>query len=151
MSTYIAQVRDKLFDTPELVPLLSGGIRLFPDSGRKGLTRQQVVKAFSTVDGVLLPNCILSMQGDNFTGEAVDMATGYQSTKTPIYGWLYSTGDEGYDTIEAASILMQRKLQGFRLTGGYQVLWGNTIKYKREPLLEDACYYQFICYAYGHT
>src|SRR5882724_2700563 len=142
MSTYIAQVRYTLLTNAPLVALLSGGIRLFPDSGRKGLTRQQVVKAFSTVDGILLPNCILSMQGDTFTGEAVDMTTGYQSTKTTIYGWIYQSGDTGYDIIESASVLMRNNLQGYRLVSGFQVLWGNTIKYKREPLLEDASYYQ---------
>jgi len=151
MTTYIEQAQAALLANPQLVALLTGGIHLFPDSGRKGLTRLQLVQAFSTTTGLIQPVCIMYQTKTSFTGEAVSMERKFQSTKTPISMWIYDDGDAGYDAIDAANDLIYSTLYGFRLTNGYQILWGDTIKYKREPLLEDACYYQFVCYAYGHT
>jgi hypothetical protein len=132
-----------------LTALLTGGIYEFEYSGRKGLNRIEVVQAYVQKTGLLKPLCIIYEAAAIDTGEVHSPSTGRVSTITPITGWIYDQGDSGYGTIASAEQRIYHDLAFTRLTGALQILWGQTIKDKREPLLEDAGYFQFECRVHG--
>ena len=84
------------------------------------------------------------------THEAVDPESGYMSTVTPIMGWLYDEGDEGYTNINAAENRIYQLLAFKQIAGAFQMLWGNTLWNKRESLLNDAAYNQFNLKVYAY-
>lgn len=134
----------------ELLNILTGGIYVFQDSGRKGMNRIQTMEAYIKETGILKPTCVIYEAEARFDGVAADAATGFRTTTTPILGWIYDDGDAGYDTIAAAEALMYLLLNGKSIQDGFQFLWGHTLQNKREPYLEDACYFQFDGTVYGY-
>ena len=149
-STYGQQMETICNADATLAAILTGGVHLFDDLGGQGLNRIQVAQAFKNkTTGRLNPVCVIYEADDIPTGEAVDMPTGFTSLLVPIVGWIYDDPAVGYTTIDAAQKRMYTLLHGARLSGGFQLLWKNTIKRKREPLLQDAGYYQFIVNAHG--
>lgn len=147
---YGQAIVDILTADADLLNILTGGIYVFQDSGRKGMNRIQLMEAYIKENGLLKPTCIIYEVEDRFDGQAADANTGFRSTQTPILGWVYDDGDAGYDVIESAELIMYRLLQGTSIPDGFQFLWGHTLRNKREQLLEDACYFQFDGTVYGY-
>lgn len=147
--SYSASIVALLNADATLVALLTGGIYGFEYAGRKGLNRIEVVQAYIKKTGLLKPLCIIYESAAIPTGEAINPATGYMSTVTPIRGWVYDDGDAGYGTVATAEARMYRDLNFCRLSGAFQILWGTTLKDRREPLLDDACYYEFDAKVHG--
>ncbi len=148
--TYAEQIVDLLLAESTLVTLLTGGIYIFEDSGRKGINRTQLKEAFSSVTGLAKPMSVVYEMQETPTGEAIDAPSGFMSTVTPVAIWIYDDGDAGYGTIDAAYNIMYSTLNFARLTGAFQILWGSTPKNRRESLLSNACYYDFNIRVHGY-
>lgn len=131
--------------------LATGGAYAFQKSGRKGLNRVQVMKAFQDKvgGGLIKPTVIIYEVETHWDGQAVGPMLGYRSTVTTVIGWIYAEGDQGFDTIDAIEQRMYQLLEGTPIPGAFQVLWGNTPKNRRENLLDDAGFYQFSMRVHG--
>ena len=147
--TYGAQIVTALSNDVTFSGFMVGGTKEFQYSGKLGLNRLQDATAFDQKTGQLLPTCLVYEQKAVPTREAIDMPTGYMSTVTPIILFLYNNPNKGYDLIESAETAAYKVLHGFRLAGGFQVLWQTTVKNKREAFLEDSGYFMFQVNAYG--
>lgn len=148
--SYAQSIVDTLNANADLLNILTGGVYLFEDSGRKGMNRIQFMQAYFEETGILKPTCVIYEVETRFDGIAADANTGFRTTITPILGWIYNDGDAGYDVIASAEALIYPLLNGQSIPNGFQFLWGHTLKNKREKLLEDACYWQFDGTVYGY-
>lgn len=147
--TYGAQVVTALSNDVTFSGIVTGGTKEFQYSGKLGLNQLQDATAFNQQTGDLKVVCLVYEQKAVPTKEAIDMPTGYMSIVVPIILWIYNDPNAGYDAIESAEVAAYKVLHGMRLTGGFQTLWQNTVKNKREALLEDAGFYMFQVNAYG--
>ncbi len=143
--TYASTIVEMLQANEELVVLLSGGIYDYPESGRKGINRTSLPQAYesgtATKPGLLKPLVIVVEHDEVADGQIVSPNTGLKSVIVPIYLWIYDDGSAGYGTINEAWALIYTLLADQRIAEGFQIMWKNTLKNKREQDMGDACCY----------
>jgi hypothetical protein len=143
-------------DGTPLATLLPGGIILIQEPGRKGLNRVQDAIGFDPKTGIIKPLAVVMELKEAPTGEIINSPTGKMSTRTPELVWIYANGDpdaagnDPYeDIIRPAYNRIYRLLHTWRIPEGFQVLWRDTVRDKREPDLKDAAYYLAGFIAHG--
>lgn len=149
MSSYAETIAARLNLSEPLVAIAEGGIWHWPSLGRKGLTRIMTEKAFSDQTGLLKPVIIVLQGEEKPTYEAIHAPTGYMSTETPVFIYVYDNGDTGYANIRAAYDIIYSLLHAQPISGAFQALWKATLTEKREPDLKGACFYRAEFCVYG--
>lgn len=150
-TTYADYLLSLLTADSLLASILTGGMYLFEEAGRDGISRIEVPQAFIEKNGILKPMALIYQAQAVPTGEAVDSSSGYQSTVTPIYSWIYDDGDAGYGNIESAAARMKILTNFQRIPNGFQFIWGAIVQNKRERLLNNAAFWQPTIKAYGYS
>lgn len=132
-----------------LVATLPGGIYVYPDTGKKGLTRLLSPKAFNEVNGLIAPCAVVLELEEDSDHQIVGQ---FMSAVTPIVVWIYDKAytDTKYTVIETAYNLIYNDLHLAQIGNACQILWKSCVKYKREPDLKDAGFFRarFNVYAY---
>lgn len=142
MTTYADSITTLLSGDATLTAILTGGVHNYSGLGRKGLERIQTSQAFSPTTGIIKPVCIVLMLEERPDGQAFDPGSGYMSTVTPVYTYLYDNGDAGYGAIAQAQARIYTLLNAQQIPNAFQVLWAGGLRDKREPLLQDAAFYR---------
>ncbi len=120
-----------------LMAVATGGVYVYPDSGRKGINRLQLPLAFDPKLGLLKPTVIFYELDETADNQAVD-ALGYQTTQTPVSVWVYDHGDAGYGTVADIAERIIKLLNFQAIPNAFQVIYTGVLKNKREPNLKDA-------------
>ena len=140
--TYAESIATILQADTALMALLTGGVYVYEDAGRKGINRVELVKAFSEQTGIIKPMLIIYEAQDIPDHQAYNPVTHFQTTRVPIMMWIYDEGEQGYATIDAAYQLVYLDVDNKQIPLAFQAMYAGALKNKREPLLNDACYYQ---------
>lgn len=129
-----------------LVGLLTGGIYNYPEGGRKGINRTSLPAAYENAigatQGLLKPLAIVYVGDEVPDNQIVSPNTGVKSVYLPTLVWIYDDGSKGYGVISAAHDIVYTLLADQRIEGGFQALYRNTLPFKREQDMQDACYYR---------
>jgi hypothetical protein len=142
MTNYGQRITDVLNEDITLNTILTGSVFFYPESGRKGINRIQVPLAYDKVKGLLKPTAIVLELDETPDYQAVDGAGIYMSTVTPEVIFIYDHGDAGYGQIELAYDRIYQLLNARQIAGAFQMFWTNTVKYKRQPDMLDACFFR---------
>lgn len=148
--TYASAIVTRLNADATLMSYLTGGVHDFSDVGRKGINRLQVPGAYSETSGLLKPVAVVIEADETPDGQAVNASDGFMSTVTPIYIFIYDSGDAGYATIKTVYDRIYSLLHTKQLPGAFQILWTGTQRDKREPLLKDAGFYRADFRVHGY-
>lgn len=148
-ASYGEIITARLNQNQPLLNILTGGIHYWANLGRKGLTRVKTAIAFNEQTGLLKPVAVILQGEEKPTYEAIHAPTGYMSTETPVYVFIYDNGDTGYGRIRAAYSIIYGLVHNQPIAGGFQTLWKSAITDKREPDLKDAAFYRIEFCAYG--
>lgn len=149
MTSYAEIITERLNLSEPLLVILEGGVHYWPDLGRKGLNREVAPEAFYETTGLVKPLAVV-LQGEEMpTYEAIHAPTGYMSTETPVFVYVYDDGDTGYGRIQAAYDIIYGLVHAQQIENGFQALWKSTLTDKREVDLKGACFYRAEFCVYG--
>jgi hypothetical protein len=121
-----------------LEAVLTGGIYVYGELGREGITQDSCPDCFDS-DGYLLPCAIVKQRGEIPTFEAGDMER--QETSANVVVEIYIYEDVTYTAIDAAKPLIYRLLQGNDriFADSYEIYLANTLSRQRDTgALQDA-------------
>lgn len=149
--TYEDQIVTYLNTNVPLKAIATGGILNYPETGRKGLARLLTPGAFTETDGMLKPTVMVLGTKEVADQQIIDPRSGYNSTVTPIFIWVYDKGTtkDEYTNIVAICDLLYGLLAYQQLPNMFQILYETTVKNKREKALKEAAFYMVKYNVYG--
>jgi len=149
--TYEDQIVDYLKADVPLMAIATGGVFNYPETGRKGLARLLTPTAFTETDDLLKPTVMVLGTKEIADEQISDPRSGYNSTVTPVFIWVYDKGTtkDEYTNIVAICDRLYQLLAYQQLANMFQILYEMTVKNKREKALKEAAFYMVKYNVYG--
>ena len=120
-------------DSGVLVPLATGGIWDWDETGRLGINRSNAATAAAFTSGIIKPCLLLKLRTDLPYGEIADDVEQVSGARTMLEVWGYH--DSSPNAIKAMLDRTYTLWQGKRL-GGYVCRWAGTYQLPRDIQLD---------------